>query len=108
MEKRELFILKKSSKMVESVILTVFISLFFSSCRSNGEENYSALTKVKKGMHRETVDSIMQHNPKLCKTAFWSDSLFVQYYDSPVGASDDLGIVFRKKDSIVVDIRYGD
>jgi hypothetical protein len=107
MEKRELFILKKSSKIVESVIITVFISLF-SSCRSNGEENYSALTKVNKGMHIETVDSIMQHNPKLIKTAFWSDSLFVLYYDSPMGASDDLGIVFSKKDSIVVDIRYGD
>jgi hypothetical protein len=50
----------------------------------------------------------MQHNPKLSETAFWSDSLFVQYFDSPIGASEDLGIVFNKKDSIVVDIRTGD
>lgn len=78
------------------------------SCNSTGDDNYENIIKVKKGMKKNTVDSIMQHNPKLSETAFWNDSLFVQYYDAPMGASDDLGIVFNKKDSIVVDIRYGD
>ncbi|HEU4495602.1 MAG TPA: hypothetical protein VFR70_00985, partial [Flavobacterium sp.] len=60
-----------------------------------------------KGMKIKEVDSIMTNKPKLVETAFWNDSLFVRYYDSPTGASDDLGIVFNK-DSIVVNIRYGD
>ena len=98
-------ILKKSSKTVKYLMLivfTVFVSLVSSSCRTNGEENYNDLTNVKKGMHIKRVETIMSHNPNLIKAAFWNDSLFVRYYDSPIGASDDLAIVFSIKDSIVV------
>jgi len=77
------------------------------SCNGVGEENYDNLMKIKKGMKIKEIDSVMNNKPKLIGTAFWNDSLFVQYYDSPSGASDDLGIVFNK-DSIVVEIEYGD
>lgn len=80
------------------------ISLF--CCNSIGDNNYDTLMKVKKGMKISDVDSIMYSKPKLVETTFWNDSLFVYYYVSPRGASDDLGIVFDK-DSIVVEIKYG-
>ena len=86
----------------------IFVTSFFIlSCNGVGDKNYESLMKVKKGMKIKEVDSIMNNNPKSTETAFWNDSLFVQYYDSPVGASDDLGIVFNK-DSLVVEIKYGD
>ena len=90
------------------ILFIILVSVFFLvSCNRNGDENYDDLTKVKKGMKITKVNSIMNNNPKLIETAFWNDSLFVQYYDSPNGASDDLGIVFSK-DSLVVEIKHGD
>lgn len=63
--------------------------------------------KIEKGMSVTEVNSIMSNKPESIETAFWNDSLFVQYYEPPVGASDNLGIVFNK-DSIVVEVRKGD
>ena len=89
-------------------LFAIFICAFFMfSCNSVGDKNYNDLMKVKRGMKMKEVNSIMNNNPTLIETAFWDDSLFVQYYDSPIGASDDLGIVFNK-DSLVVEIKYGD
>lgn len=88
-------------------LLIIFIFIFILSCNGKGKENYESLMKVKIGMKMKEVNSIMNNKPKIVETAFWNDSLFVQYYDSPVGASDDLGVIFNK-DSIVVDIEYGD
>lgn len=87
------------------IILVSAFSIF--SCNGVGEDNYDNLMKVKKGMKIKEVNSIMNNKYKSVETAFWNDSLFVQYYDSPRGASDDLGIVFNK-DSLVVEIKYGD
>lgn len=64
--------------------------------------------KITKGMSFDSVNVVMKNKPREIKTAFWNDSLFVQYYDSGFGASDDFKIIFSKKDSIVVDIEYGD
>lgn len=88
-------------------LFVIFISCFVFSCNDVGNKNYDNLIKIKKGMRIEEVNSIMNDKPKLIETAFWNDSLFVHYYDSPTGSSDDLGIVFDK-DSIVVEIKYGD
>lgn len=87
-------------------IIFVFAFSIF-SCNGVSDNNYDNLMKVKKGMKIEEVNTIMNNNSKSIETAFWNDSLFVQYYDSPTGASDDLGIVFTK-DSLVVEIQYGD
>ncbi len=89
-------------------LFIIFVSTFFIfSCNHVGDNNYDNLMKVKKGMTIKEVNSIMNNAPKLIETAFWNDSLFVQYYDSPIGASDDLGVVFNK-DSLVVEIKHGD
>lgn len=87
--------------------LIIFLSFFIFSCNHLGNKNYDNLMKIKKGMKITEVNTIMHNKPKLIETAFWNDSLFVQYYDSPTGASDDLEIIFNK-DSIVVEIKYGD
>lgn len=77
------------------------------SCIGKGEKNYQDLLKVKKGMHITTVDSIMTNNPKLKDKAYWNDTLYVYYYDSHFTASDDLKVIFNR-DSLVVDVKYGD
>ena len=88
---------------------TLFIFLILTiGCRSKGSENYNSLLKVKKGMNYDSVNIIMKNKAREVKTAFWNDTLFVQYYDSGFGASDDFKIIFNGKDSIVVDIEYGD
>ena len=85
----------------------ISVCVFMISCDSVGDKNYSNLMNIKKGMSVSEANTIMLTKPKLIEPAFWNDSLFVQYYESPVGASDDLGIVFNK-DSIVVEIKNGD
>ncbi|HEX8577641.1 MAG TPA: hypothetical protein VF677_15245 [Flavobacterium sp.] len=92
--------MKKSKIIICLILLT--------SCNSKGDENYNSLLKIKKGMHHQTVCGIMKNKPRETETAFWNDSLFVNYYDSGIGASDDFKIVFNKKDSLVVDVEYGD
>ena len=81
---------------------------FIFSCNGKEDKTYDDLLKIKKGMSLSEVDTIMRNNPREIKSAFWNDSLFVQYYDSGVGASDDFKIILNKKDSIVVDIEFGD
>lgn len=89
-------------------LFIIFVSAFFIfSCNGVSDNNYDNLMKVKKGMKIKEVNTIMNNNSKSIETAFWNDTLFVQYYDSPTGASDDLGIIFNK-DSLVVVIKYGD
>ena len=92
--------------MKNTFILLIF-SVFLLNCNSVGEKNYYNLMKIKEGMKISEVDSIMGGKPKLMEPAFWNDSLFVQYYVAPTGASDDLGVVFNK-DGTVVEIKYGD
>ena len=88
--------------------LLILIVIFILSCNSKEDETYDDLLKIRKGMRLGRVDSIMRNKPREIKSAFWDNSLFVQYYDSGVGASDDFKIVLSKKDSLVVDIEYGD
>ena len=88
--------------------LMILIVIFILSCNSKEDETYDDLLKIRRGMRLGRVDSIMRNKPREIKSAFWDNSLFVQYYDSGVGASDDFKIVLSKKDSLVVDIEYGD
>ena len=88
--------------------LIILIVIFILSCNSKEDETYDDLLKIRKGMRLGRVDSIMRNKPREIKSAFWDNSLFVQYYDSGVGASDDFKIILSKKDSLVVDIEYGD
>ncbi|HEU4495601.1 MAG TPA: hypothetical protein VFR70_00975 [Flavobacterium sp.] len=89
--------------------IMIFISvILIIGCNSKSSENYESLLKIKKGMSHDSVNSIMKNKPREIKTAFWNDTLFVNYYDSGFGASDDFKIVFNKKDSTVVDVEYGD
>lgn len=76
-------------------------------CFKSGQELYG-FKKIRKGMLNTQVDSIMTDSPKLIKEAFWDKNLYVNYYDSGFGASDDFKIIFSKKDSLVVNIEYGD
>ncbi|MGG5577562.1 hypothetical protein ACPDHL_09495 [Myroides sp. C15-4] len=87
-------------------IFIIVFGLFF-NC-SKVVQNYNDLVKVKIGMHYREVNSIMNNKPLKVENAFWNDSLFIQNYESPSSASDDYKIVFTKKDSIVVEINYGD
>jgi len=90
-------------------IYVIIFSLLFISCiRTSESQNFEGLQKVKIGMNFKEANGIMVNTPKKIDTTYWNDSLFIHYYDSPAAASDDYGIVFSKKDSIVVEILLGD
>lgn len=90
------------------LMLPLCLLFLLISCKSKEEENWDDLQKIKVGMTYNHVNVIMRHAPKSVEVAFWNDSLFVCYYDSAFGSSDDYRIVFSKKDSTVVEIGYGD
>lgn len=88
---------------MKNKLFLLLISIFIFSCNTIGDKNYEKLIKLKKGMTKTEVDSIMNNKHKLIETTFWNDSLFVQYYDSPAATSDDYMVIFDK-DSLVVKI----
>ncbi|MBC9796889.1 hypothetical protein [Sinomicrobium weinanense] len=93
---------------MKNLIILSIIILFFSACASKADKNFTDLKKNRKGMSNTQVDLIMTNSPKLIKEAFWDKNLYVNYYDSGFGTSDDFKIIFSKKDSLVVSIEYGD
>ncbi|MEM9077233.1 MAG: hypothetical protein AAGC43_09340 [Bacteroidota bacterium] len=70
------------------------------------DKNYSAIQKVKIGMVRSEVDSIMKSKP--LETKSFKYDLFYYSYDSHFAASDDLRILYSKNDSTVVEVLFGD
>lgn len=97
----------QSNIIMKNLFYLIFSLILLISCNNHGEKNYEDISKIKKGMHVKTVNSIISNSPKLKEIAFWDNSLIAYYYDSQIGASDDLIVVFNK-DSLVVDIKYGD
>ena len=87
-----------------------FIILFtFTSCRKDRYENKEDIYRIKKGMKFRDVQFIMRNKPFKYRNLTDNDSLFFSYYKSPFASSGDFLIEFnKKKDSIVVDVWYGD
>ena len=88
--------------------ITFLILIVNLSCDSKPDQNFKDLQKVEIGMTLYETSSIMRNQPKSKETAYWNKDLYVHYYDSGFGASDDFMIVYSKKDSLVVEIGYGD
>lgn len=97
-----------NTQNMEQRIILLSMFLFILGCNHGGYKNYNDLLKVKTGMSYNEVDFIMTNSPIKVAPAFWNDSLFVQYYEPGFGASDDYKVIFSIKDSIVVDVEYGD
>ena len=89
-------------------ILAVFLAVFFGCSSLEGEENFKQLQKIEKGMALNKVRSIMSNDPIILEKAYWSDTLFVESYESPFGTSDTYKIIYSQKDSLVVGIKLGD
>lgn len=85
--------------------LVVFLTV---SCNMNERyENESDLYKVKIGMHYNEVNEVMRNTPFRYRFTEANDIFFASYI-SPMAYSDYFKIEYRAKDSIVVDIWYGD
>ena len=91
-----------------AILMTVATGIILFGCNTEGEQNFEDLKKVELGMERSMVDTIMGNPPINSETANWSDSLFVESYESGFGASDYYKIIYSKKDSVVVDVGWGD
>ena len=77
-------------------------------CSNKTEQNFEDISKIQKGMNYQEVQKIMRNDYLVRTSPNCDNTIFLEKYESPSGASDDYGIVFRKKDSIVVEINLGD
>lgn len=77
-------------------------------CGKASDQNYEDLKKVSVKMKINEVHSVMRNKPLNLETAPWADSLLVENYESPAGASDHYKIIYKKRDSIVVRVEWGD
>ena len=93
---------------MRKILILIGFTVLLYSCLSEANRNFNNLKKVEIGMTMHQVDSIMKNKPKTIEKAFWDDNLFVYYYNSGFGASDDFSIVFSKRDSLVTSIGFGD
>jgi hypothetical protein len=87
----------------------LIITIFLVSCsNSEREHNFDNLKKVRKGIKIAEVHSLMRNSPVDTQSAYWSDSLFVERYESVIGSSDYYKIIYFKEDSTVADLDLGD
>lgn len=93
---------------MKNIICFFLISLFGISCNINSSNNYEDLKKIEIGMSIIEVDKIMRNNPIKLDRAIYNDSKIIEYYESPMAASDYFQIVYSSNDSIVVEIYFGD
>lgn len=89
-------------------LIVVVIGLMIRCTNPRGEENFEQLKIIKIGMEMNKVHSIMPNTPISLKQSYWSDTLLVESYESGFGASDYYKIIYSKKDSVVVEIKWGD
>jgi hypothetical protein len=90
-------------------LLLVLLVISLISCFSKkGAVNTSNLERVKIGMSLIEVHQVMTVGPISSEKAYWSDSLFLESYESEFGMSDHHRIIYSMKDSIVVEISFGD
>ena len=88
--------------------LIVFFALLLISCKKGHIENYEDLQKVKLGMKLDNVLALMRNEPINVEKAYWDKNLFVYSFASPPAASDHYKVIFKEKDSTVVEVLYGE
>ena len=89
-------------------VFFLFTVSVYLSCTNKTEQNFEDISKIKTGMNYQEVRKIMRNDYSGRTSLNYDYNLFLEKYESPSGASDDYGIIFRKKDSIVVEINLGD
>jgi len=89
-------------------VFSIGFLLYLYECNNKVKQNWADIHKIKIGMTFFEVDSIMISKPIGIEEAYWDDNLFVSKYESSYAASDYLKIIFKKQDSLVVEINYGD
>ncbi|UBZ06762.1 hypothetical protein LDL76_15565 [Salegentibacter mishustinae] len=90
------------------ILFTAFLICAFLSCNKTHIENYEDLQKLESGMELDEVLSLMRNEPVLIEKAYWDENLFIYSFESPPAASDYYKVIFRKNDSVVTEILYGD
>jgi hypothetical protein len=95
--------------MKKEYLLFTLLALSQISCSSkNGALNTANLERVKIGMSLREVHQIMPVDPISSEKTYWSDSLFLESYESEFGKSDYHKIVYSIKDSLVVEVSFAD
>lgn len=92
---------------IRTFIKALIVCIFF-SCHHRHVENFEDLQKIETGMTLKEVLSKMRNEPIHAEEAYWDKGLFVYSFASPPAASDHYKVIFREKDSTVVEILYGD
>jgi hypothetical protein len=86
----------------------LFVLVIFSVGCKQANENQKDLNYVKIGMKMDSVEVIMRNKPINYDSKYDADSIITKLYEAPVGASGDFEIIYKKKDSTVLRIDYGD
>jgi hypothetical protein len=107
-------------KLKNDTPLYLLLGFLCHSCNNIPDQNWEDINKVKLGMTYYEAMEIMHNNPISTDTLylnkieneeivqFQADTCFTKSYESHFAASDDYRIYFRIKDSIVVNLVYGD
>lgn len=72
------------------------------------EQNFADIQKIQRGMSIREVDSIMRNAPIRIWDNPRANIIILDYENKAFGASDDFSICLSEKDSLVVNIYYGD
>lgn len=93
--------------MKKKIFIYIVLSVFFISCQKS-RQNEEDINKIEIGMKYQDVQKIMRNKPIKYKSKYDGDSIITKLYEAPFGASGDFKIIYQAKDSIVINIYYGD
>jgi hypothetical protein len=91
---------------MKKVSFLFILIIVFVGCKK-ANENQTDLNKVKIGMKMSSVELIMRNKPIDYKSKYDADSIITKLYEAPIGAAGDFQIVYKKNDSTVLRIDYG-
>ena len=86
-------------------LLTLILS---TSCSQEAGQNFRELKAVKPGMTIYQVRELMSNKPDKIEQAYWDSTKFVYSYKSPPAAADYYQIIFKEKDSTVVEVNLAE
>lgn len=88
-----------------------FLFFIFVSCSNNiTKQNMEDINKVNIGMHYKEAISIMRNDTisSMDNPSYREGVIIYLYENNSLGASDYFSITFSKKDSLVIEVGYGD
>ena len=94
--------------MKNKVFIFLWILFFYGCTDKETQQNFQDIHKINKKMHFQEAIKIMRNPPIKIWNNPSKNVFFYDYKNNTFGGSSDFSIIFSMRDSLVIEINYGD